>query len=599
MKRKNIEILQQRLERDFLPYVRHPGRYIGGEVNQVRKDLSACDLTIALCFPDIYEIAMSHTGLAIIYDVFNRLPGVAAERVFAPWIDAEEVLRRRQIPLFALESKAAVGDFDVIAFSLNNELCYTNMLNMLDLAGLPSRAADRPDAPPLVIAGGQAANSCEPIVPFVDLFVLGEGEAAAVQLADLLRRKKREGASKRDFLLAAARSFDFVYVPSLYTFQYEGDRSTGFAPAEPGLPTEFQKAVVADLDAAPVRERPIVPFVRAVHERVSVEIMRGCPGRCRFCQASYCRRPLRFRSVERIFDIARANYHATGFDTISLLSISSADYPNLEELALRLQDYFAPRDVGLSLPSLKVKQQLQLLPKLVTSVRKGGLTIAVEAAAENLRTVINKPITDADLFAGVRAAYEAGFEHLKLYFMVGLPGETEDDVRRIVSLSHDLARLRKEVHGKVANINVAVSWLVPKPHTPFSWFPQQSAEYFHNAKDLILSEKRRVNARFLQFKFHNIETSVLESACARGDRRLADVIETAWRNGAKFDLWNECFDVTVWTDAFRAHNMDLHVAAQRRFAADDILPWQHLGGPDRDYLLRHYQAALDASQTAS
>jgi radical SAM family uncharacterized protein len=596
MKPRKIEILQARLESDFLPYVRHPGRYIGGEVNQVRKDLDACDVTIALCFPDIYEIAMSHTGLAILYDVLNRMDAVAAERVFAPWIDAEQVLRERQIPLFTLESKAAVADFDVIGFSLNNELCHTNMLNMLDLAHLEVRSCRRTEDDPIVIAGGQAANACEPIADFVDMFVLGEGEEAVVRLAELLRETKKRHASKQDFLRAAARAFDFIYVPSLYTFEYDGGRISAFAPTEPGLPVRFQNAVVEDLDAAPVPEKPIVPFVKAVHERVSIEIMRGCPGRCRFCQASFCRRPLRYRGVDKIVEIAKTNYLATGFDTVSLLSLSTADYPDIEELVVRLQEYFEPRHVGLSLPSLKVKQQLQLLPKMVTSVRKSGLTIAVEAASEKLRNVINKPITDDDLFAGVRAAFEAGFQHLKLYFMVGLPGETEEDILRIAALSHDLARLRKEVDGKVANINVAVSWLVPKPHTPFGWLAQQPRDYFHRAKDLILREKRRLNALFLQFKFHGIETSVLESAVARGDRRMADVIETAWRSGAKFDLWSECFDAGLWSEAFRTHGMDLDAAAQKSFAPDDILPWQHLGGPDADYLLKHYNAALAAAQ---
>ncbi|MBE0535188.1 MAG: TIGR03960 family B12-binding radical SAM protein [Phycisphaerae bacterium] len=596
MKPKHIEILQPRLERDFLPFVRQPGRYIGGEVNQIVKDLTACDVTFALCFPDVYEIAMSHTGLAILYDVLNRMDGVAAERVFAPWIDAEQVLRERQIPLYTLESKAAVSGFDAIGFSLNNELCYTNMLNILDLAGLAVRASERTEDDPIVIAGGQAANVCEPFADFVDLCLLGDGEEAVVQLAELLRQMKTQQASKRDFLLAAARAFDFVYVPSLYAFEYADGRIVSFAPKEPDLRVRFQNAVVEDFDGAAVPEKPIVPFVKAVHERVSVEIMRGCPGRCRFCQASFCRRPVRYRSVERIVEIAKANYAATGFDTVSLLSLSTADYPDIEELVVRLQDYFAPRHVGLSLPSLKVKQQLQLLPKLVTSVRKSGLTIAVEAASETLRSVINKPITDEDLFAGVRAAYSAGFQHLKLYFMVGLPGETEEDVRRIAVLSEQLARLRQEVDGKVANINVAVSWLVPKPHTPFAWLAQQSREYFQMAKDLILQEKRRLNARFLQFKFHSIENSILEAAVARGDRRLGAVIETAWRRGAKFDLWNECFDAGLWAGAFEACGMDLDSAAQRRFAADEILPWEHLGGPEKSYLLKHHAAAVSAAE---
>ena len=592
---KDVQLLNRRLDSEFLPCVRRPGRYIGGEVNQIKKDLSKCDVKVAICFPDVYEIAMSHTGLAIIYEVLNRIEGVAAERVFCPWTDAEQVLRDKDIPLFTLESMAAVGDFDIIAFSLNNELCYTNMLTMLDLARLPVRSSDRAEDDPLIIAGGQVSNSCEPIAPFVDMFVLGHGEEATVKLVDLFRQQKKSSRSKKDFLLEAAKRFNFVYVPSLYTFEYEADTIAAFKAGQPDLPTRFANAVVDDMDTSPVPLAPIVPFVKAVHERISIEIMRGCPGRCRFCQAGFCRRPIRYRSVDRILEIAKANYLATGFDTVSLLSLSTADYPDLEELVVRLQEYFQPHHVGISLPSLKVKQQLQLLPKMLTSVRKSGLTIAVEAAGEKLRKVINKPITDTDLFAGVRAAYEAGFQRLKLYFMVGLPGETEEDIAQIAELSYTLARLRKDVDGKVANINVAVSWLVPKPHTPFGWLGQKDRAYFENARDLILRQKRKLNARFLQFKFHNIENSILESAIARGDRRLADVIETAWRNGARFDLWDECFDYNIWTEAFAAHGADADTAAQRSFAADETLPWQHLGGPEKEYLLKHFTDAIEAA----
>jgi len=595
MSSKKVQLLSRRLESEFLPCVRRPGRYIGGEVNQIKKDLSKCDVKVAICFPDVYEIAMSHTGLAIIYEVLNRIAGVAAERVFCPWIDAAQVLRDKNIPLFTLESMAAVGDFDIIAFSFNNELCYTNMLTMLDLAGLALRSSDRTEDDPLIIAGGQVSNSCEPIAQFVDMFVLGHGEEAAVKLVDLFRQQKNSSRSKKDFLLEAAKRFNFVYVPSLYTFEYEADRIAAFKAGQPDLPTRFENAVIDDMDSSAVPLKPIVPFVKAIHERISIEIMRGCPGRCRFCQAGFCRRPIRYRSVDRILEIAKANYFATGFDTVSLLSLSTADYPDLEELVVRLQEYFQPHHVGISLPSLKVKRQLQLLPKMVTSVRKSGLTIAVEAAGEKLRKVINKPISDADLFAGVRAAYEAGFQRLKLYFMVGFPGETEEDIAQIAELSYTLARLRKDVDGKVANINVAVSWLVPKPHTPFGWLGQKDRAYFENARDLILRQKRKLNARFLQFKFHNIENSILESAIARGDRRLADVIETAWRNGAKFDLWGESFDYNIWVEAFAEHGADADTAAQRSFAEDEILPWQHLGGPEKQYLLKHFTSAIEAA----
>ncbi len=587
MSDERIELLAERIEREFLPFVRRPARYIGGEINQVRKDLGACELTVALCFPDVYEVGMSNTGLAILYHILNGLDRVAAERVFAPWTDAEDVLRSKRIPLFSLESKAALRSFDVVAFSLTNELCYTNVLNMLDMGGIAVRRDRRDESAPLIVAGGGMANCCEPMAPFVDLFVLGEGEQAVGELAQLLCEAKKAGQNREQTLLQAARQFEWAYVPRFYEFDYDGPRVTSFRATRPELPTKFSNAVVQDFENAPVPTQPIVPFVQAVHERVSIEIMRGCPGRCRFCQASFCRRPIRARSAEKVLDLARDSYHATGFDTVSLLSLSSADYPYLEDLIARLQGYFEDKHVGLSVPSLRVDQQLKLLPRLLTSVRKGGLTIAVEAASERLRQIINKPLKDSDLFAAVEAAYRAGWQKIKLYFMVGLPGETLDDVRAIVDLSQRLAKRRKDVDGQTAQINVAVSWLVPKAHTPFGWMPQRTEEYFEQAKQLILEEKQRRRARYLQFKFHNIRRSILESAIGRGDRRCADAIEAAWRAGARFDLWDECFHYETWRDAFAACGLDLKGRARQGFDPDQILPWEHLGGPDKDYLLTH------------
>ena len=594
MQKKEINILQDRVEQDFLPFVRQPGRYIGGEVNQTKKDLAACDVRVALCFPDVYEIAMSHTGIAVIYDIINSLDVAAAERVFAPWIDAEEILRKESIPLFSLESKAAAGDFDILAFSLNSELCYTNVLNMMDLAGLNVRSEDRPEDDPLVIAGGVSANCAEPMADFIDLIILGDGEEAILQLIALYR--KYRGLHKKDFLLIAAKELDFVYVPSLYETTYDGDKITSFSAIVTDIRTEIKDAKVKDFDTTPVPAAPIIPFVQAVHERVSVEIMRGCPGRCRFCQASYCKRPIRYRKVDTIVDIAKKNYHATGYDTVSLLSLSTADYPHLEELVEKLQAYFTPRHVGISLPSLRVKEQLQLLPKMVSEVRKSGLTIAVEAASEKLRQTINKPITDEDLLKAVVAAYEAGYQKVKLYFMVGFPGETEDDIRRIVDLSFTIARIKRKVDRQTANVNVAVSWLVPKAHTPFAWYGQKPREYFEKAKEIILSEKRERRANFLSFKFHDIDASILESATGRGDRRLGRVIQTAWEKGAGFDLWSEGFDYNTWVEAFKEISSSPDKAAQRAFDPEDILPWQHLGGPEKQYLLDHYNKAKESAR---
>jgi len=592
MNKKEVKILAGRIDSQFLPFVRNPSRYIGGEINQIQKDLSNCDLAIALCFPDIYEVGMSYTGLAVIYEILNRLDGVAAERVFAPWMDAEEVLRQKKIPLFSLESKADLKSFDIVGFSLTNELCYTNVLNMLDLAGLNIRSSNRSENDPLIIAGGGMSNCCEPMAEFIDIFLLGEGEEMVVELAELIKSEKQAGTKKSKILLKVAEKFDWAYVPSFYKFQYDNDKIKSFKPTLPDLPMQFKNAIVEDFENAPAPLRPIVPFAQAVHERVSIEIMRGCPGRCRFCQASFCRRPIRYRSIGKIIDIAKTCYHSTGFDTISLLSLSTADFPNLEELVARLQEYFQDKYVGLSVPSLRVDQQLKLLPKLMTSVRKAGLTIAVEAASEKVRQIINKPLKDKDLFEAVEAAYRAGWQRLKLYFMVGLPGETEQDIKQIVDLSFQLAILGRKVDGKARQINVAVSWLVPKPHTPFGWLGQKPKSYFEEAKQVILDEKRNLRAKFLQIKFHDIERSILESAIGRGNRGLCDVIESAWKNGAKFDLWNECFNYQIWQKAFEKFGLDIDTGAQRQFDPEAILPWEHLGGPDKKYLLSHLNEAL-------
>jgi len=597
--KREVTILTERVEREFLPYVRRPSRYVGGEINQIRKDLSQCEVTVALCFPDIYEVAMSYTGLAVIYDVLNNMEGVAAERVFAPWVDAEKVLREKEIPLFSLESEAALKSFDIVGFSLTNELCYSNVLNMLDLGGLCVRSSRRNEDDPLIIVGGGMSNCCEPIAEFIDMFVLGEGEEAIAELVGLVKDKKKAGATKREILLSAARQFEWAYVPAFYKFEYEDKRIKSFQPSLPDLPGRFKNAVVEDFENAPVVLRPIVPFAQAVQERVSVEIMRGCPGRCRFCQASFCRRPIRCRSVEKIVDIAKACYASSGFDTVSLLSLSTADYPNLEELVAELHKYFQDKYVGLSLPSLRVDKQLKLLPKLLTSVRKSGLTIAVEAASERLREIINKPLKDEDLFAGVEAAYRAGWQRLKLYFMVGLPGETEQDIEQIVRLSFELAKLGKEVSGRTGQINITISWFVPKAHTPFGWLAQKPKAYFERAKQLILDEKKRLRAGFLRFKFHNIGRSVLESAIGRGERRLCDVIEAAWQGGARFDLWDECLNPAIWWGAFEKFGFDVEKLAQRRFSRDEILPWEHLGGPEKEYLLGHLEKAENVSRISS
>jgi len=590
---RTIQSVKDKIDRQLLPAVRKPGRYIGGEMNQIVKDLTRCRVRLALCFPDIYEVGMSYTGMAILYEVVNRVEGWAAERVFAPWLDAETVMRQKDLPLFSLESCARVRDFDLISFSLTNELCYTNFLNMLDLAGLNIRADQRSEDDPIVIVGGQAANCAEPLADFADMFILGEGEEALPAVLMLYDECKQQGLDKQTFLLAAGQRFGFAYVPALYNTPSPlagGELSGTLIPKYEGLPLRFENAVVQDFENAVVPAKPIVPYVQPVHERISIEIMRGCPGRCRFCQASFCRRPIRYRSPDKIVEIAKAHYAATGYDTIGLLSLSTADYPYLDELLDKLKAVFEPLHVGVSVPSLKVQKQLELLPKMVASVRKSGLTIAVEAASEPLRQLINKPISNADLFAAIRAAYTTGFQKVKLYYMVGFPGETDADIAAIVDLSYEIARLRKEVDGRFAAVNAAVSWLVPKPHTPFGRLGQKSRSYFENARAMILDRKRQLNARCVMFKFHPIDRSILESAMGRGDRRLGAVIEKAWHSGATFDLWDETFQMSRWEQAFADCGMDLYAEAQRSYAADQPLPWEHLGGPSPRTLRRHWDA---------
>jgi len=588
-----ITILTEQIEDEFLPFVRRPSRYIGGEINQIKKDISRCELSVALCFPELYEIGISNTGLSIIYDRLNRLDYVAAERVYAPADDAEKILREKKIPLFTLESKAALGDFDVIGFSLPYELCYTNMLNILSLAGIPLRCDQRVEEHPIIIAGGEMAYCCEPVTPFIDIFVLGEADEAVVQLAELIRAERKNHSTKQDILAKVDDKFWWAYVSHLYEVEYAGGQTQCIKHKRTGRQKQLQAVFLKDFGNAEVPTRQIVPFAQSVHERVSIEIMRGCPHRCRFCQASFLRRPLRFRDKEKIVEAAKKAYHETGFDTVSLLSLSCADYRELEDLIRELQRYFKDQHVGISLPSLRVGEQLKLVPDLVTSVRKAGLTIAVEAASTELRDVINKPLANEDLFAAVEQAYKAGWEKLKLYFMVGLPGETQKDITEIVNLCYQLSLVRKKIKGRPGQINITISWFVPKPHTPFGYISQKPREYFYNARQLILSRKKELRANGLHFKFHHIDRAAVEGAVARGGRRLADVIELAWQNGARFDLWDKSFNFDIWEKAFEECGMDVNESAQRQFGIGETSPWEHLSGPDKDYLLSHFRDSVE------
>jgi len=591
---------------ELLPFVSQPGQYIGGEVNQLVRhgDWERADVRVAIAFPDAYTIGMSHLGCQIIYWLVNHTPGCCAERVYCPWLDAEARMRQRNIPLFTWDTRQPVSSADILAISLQYEMAFTSVLQILDLAGIPLRAAERDDSHPLVIAGGPQADNPEPVAAFFDLVVLGDGEASMAAILDVYKELKAAGVPRRDMILHMARRFPWVYAPSLYDVCYNADGTVrSVSPTDPLIPRTIERCQTTDFDKAPFPLRPLVPYVEVVHDRFAIEIMRGCPQRCRFCHAGYTKRPLRMRSVDTILDMAEQMYWATGQEEIGLLSLSTADYPDLRELAERINERFNPRRVNISVPSLRVDKMLQNIPWMVNSVRKSGLTMAVEAANDDMRAAIRKHVTDGNLIDGVKEAYNAGWRGIKLYFMCGFPGERPDDIDGIVRLARKVSEARRELGKAPAQVNASVGWLVPKPYTPFQWAAQPRAEYFHDARrrmaSLLYGEPRTsVRADFrrkgkakgpIKLKTHNVERSILEGVFARGDRRLADSIEHAYRAGARFDGWDECFKSALWNDAFHATGIDPDFYAHRERPPTEVFPWTHLhGGPDQDYLARQY-----------
>ena len=592
--------LASRISEELLPYVTRPGQYIGGELNQLvgPGDWSRAEVRVAVAFPDAYTIGMSHLGCQILYWLINHTNGCCAERVYCPWGDAESVMRRKRIPLFTWDTRQRVDSADILAISLQYEMAFTCVLQLIDLAGIPLRSADRDDSHPLVIAGGPQADNPEPVAPFLDLVVLGDGEASMAAILDAYKEMKSGGMRRREMIRAMAERFEWIYAPSLYEVRYQPDKTIrSITPDDPKNRRVIERCQTADFDAAPFPLRPLVPYVEVVHDRIAIEIMRGCPQRCRFCHAGYTKRPLRTRSVNRILEMAEEMYRATGMDELGLLSLSTADYPDLKELAQRVNERFAARHVNISVPSLRVDKMLQDIPWLVNSVRKSGLTMAVEAANPDMRAAIRKLVTDGDLLDGVREAYKAGWRSIKLYFMVGFPGERPEDIDGIVDLSRRVSEVRRELGRGPANVNAAVGWLVPKPYTPFQWAAQPEAEYFHGARNRLHELLHQTRGRKgagkkrdpVKIKTHNVERSILEAVFARGDRRLADAIEHAYRAGARFDGWDECFDAGIWKRAFDATGIDPAWYAHRERPQDEVFPWAHLhSGPPDDYLARQY-----------
>ncbi len=583
--------LQELVSDQLLPYVSTPGQYVGGEINQIPKpgDWESARVRVAVAFPDAYTIGMSHLGCQIIYWLCNHTDGVTAERVYCPWTDAEAVMRRKNIPLFTWDTRRPVRDVDILAISLQYEMGFTNILTLLDLAGIPLRSADRDDSHPLVIGGGPQSDNPEPVADFIDLIVLGDGEESMAAILDAYKEYQANGVRRREMIRLMARRFPWAYASSLYDVSYNQDNTIrSVLPNEEGLPHNIVRCQTPDFGNAPFPVRPLVPHVRVVQDRISIEIMRGCPQRCRFCHAGYTKRPIGRRTVDEIVNIAEEAYRATGHTEIGLLSLSTADYPYLPELAKRIDEQFTHRQVSISVPSMRVDKMLSNIPWMVNGVRKSGLTIAVEAARDDMRAAIRKVVTDGNLIDGVTQAYEAGWKSVKLYFMAGFPGERPDDIDGIMDISREVSRARIPVAGHPASVNSAVGWLVPKPHTPFQWAAQPEAEYFHNVrKRLRMMERSRKSA--VRIKMHNVERSVLEAVFSRGDRKLGPVIERAWRDGARFDGWDECFDHRMWDLAFEAEGIDPAWYAHRERPDGEVFPWSHLaGGNSEGYLKNQY-----------
>ena len=578
----------------ILSRVQKPARYTGGEYNAVVKDRKKVDTRVALCFPDTYEIGMSNLGVRILYGVMNEMPGVWCERVFAPWGDMEEEMRREGISLYGLESGDPIEDFDIIGFSLGYEMAYSNVLNMLDLAGLPLRAEDRDEESPLIIAGGTCAYDPEPLAPFVDIFSLGEGEEVTVELIELFRRGRREGWSRQELLLAAAQ-IPGLYVPSLYEVTYRPDGTVDQVRPKPGAPELVTKRIVQDFDKAYFPVKTIVPSTEIVHDRVMLEVFRGCIRGCRFCQAGYAYRPVRSRDPKRLVEQGIAACKDSGYQEITLSSLSTSDYRPLEGLCDGLLEWCEPNKVSLSLPSLRADNFSMGLMERVQHVRKSGLTFAPEAGTQRLRDAINKNVTEEDLLNSCRTAFSGGWNAVKLYFMLGLPTETDEDVLGIADLARKVLQTWRE-HApdkrRGCRITVSTSCFVPKPHTAFQWEPQVTREEYLRRVKLLRDNMRD---RSITYHWHDPDTSFLEAVFARGDRRVADVIETAWRMGAKFDSWSEYFDMDRWLQAFQRCGLSPEFYANRARDREEVLPWSRVStGVRADFLWHEREMAYQA-----
>ena len=578
--------------------VQKPGRYVGGELNSVVKNADEVKVRYAFCFPDTYEIGMSHLGMKILYSIVNDIDYAWCERVFAPGNDMEEKMREMNVPLWALESGDPIKDFDLIGFTLQYELSFSNVLNMLDLAGVPLYSKDRTELAPLVVAGGPCACNAEPIADFIDVFMLGDGEETTAQLIELVKKHKELGSTKLEFLREVAQYKGF-YVPAFYDVEYNENGTVKSITAKETAPEKAQKAVVADMDKAPYPDKFIVPSIEIVHDRVTAEIFRGCIRGCRFCQAGFIYRPIREKSPETVDGQCRRLIETSGYDEISLCSLSTSDYTGLQPLLNSLLDWTAKDKINVSLPSLRVDNFSDELMEKLAVVRRSGLTFAPEAGTQRLRDAINKNVTEEDVMKTVDKAFAGGWTAVKLYFMIGLPTETLDDVAGIAQLGQrvvdEFYRLPDRPKGKGVQVSISASSFVPKPFTPFQWEPQDTREMLEEKQAHLLNS---VTTKKIKISTHLSQSSFMEGVLARGDRRLSRVIELAWRKGCKFDSWDDQFKFDLWMEAFDEAGLDPAFYANRRREYDEILPWEHLDyGVSKQFLINENKKAHESVTT--
>jgi radical SAM family uncharacterized protein len=591
-------MLREKIEKHLLS-VQKPSRYIGGEVGSIIKDKSKVDVRFAFCFPDTYDIGMSHLGMKILYSLTNMRENYWCERVFAPSEDFETIMRENDIPLYALESLDPIRDFDFIGFTMQYELSYTNVLNMLDLAGIPVFAKDRTEElTQIVVAGGPCVCNPEPLADFFDLFILGEGEEVNLELMDLYFEMKKQGASRLDFLHKAAQ-IEGIYVPRFYKFSYKDDGTILKVDATDGAPAVVRKRIIRDLDKVFYPDNFVVPFTEIVQDRVSVEVLRGCIRGCRFCQAGFIYRPFREKNVDTVVKEAKCLCENTGYDEVSLASLSTSDHSDIDLMLTELINYTAQEKINLSLPSLRMDNFSESLLEKIKRVRKSGLTFAAEGGTQRLRDVINKNITEEEIMNTCRIAFEGGYATVKLYFMMGLPTETDEDIVGIAELAQRVVDLFYSIEnrpkGKGVQVSVSCATFVPKPFTPFEFEPQDTREMIEHKQKLLVSA---IKSKKIRVSWHDSNVSILEAVLAKGDRRLCDVIYTAWKNGCKFDSWSEHYKFDKWMEAFEECGIDPAFYANRRFDYDEILPWDHLDYlVSKDFFIRENKRAHESKTT--